>query len=106
MAGGVIDRYITPEHLSAFFGYRRKYRDMVPRPEPPTALAGTWLGGSTLDRFASFYKRVDRAVFYSPTHFEIVVVDKYNPERRYMGTLRLIGLEWKLTALAVSGAGL
>jgi hypothetical protein len=109
MADSVIDRYVTPEHLPVLLGYRQVYRGTV-RPalgltEPPTALAGTWLAGSGIDRFASFWVRVRRAVFYSPTRFLLEVEDKYRPGRRYIGTLELIGLDWKLTGLSVTGEG-
>jgi Protein of unknown function (DUF2939) len=110
MAGTVIDRYITPENLPVLLGYQRLYRGVV-RPalglkEPPTALAGTLLVGTSADRFASFWARVRRAVFDSPGVFEFEVEDKYRPERRYIGTLKLRGWEWKLTGLAVTGNGL
>ena len=109
MADVIIDRYVTPENLPVLLGYRRIYRGTV-RPalgleEPPTALAGTALAGTGLDRFASFWTRVRRAVFYSPTRFVLEVEDKYRPERRYVGTLELKGWEWKLTGLTVTGGG-
>jgi hypothetical protein len=109
MADSIIDRYVTPENLPILLGYRRIYRGTV-RPtlglvEPPTALAGSWLAGSSLDRFASFWTRVRRAVFESPTRFVLEVEDKYRPGRHYVGTLALTGWEWKLTGLTVTGGG-
>ena len=99
-----------PGKSPVLLGYQRLYRGVV-RPalglkEPPTALAGTWLVGTRVDRFASFWARVRRAVFDSPGVFEFEVEDKYRPERRYIGTLKLRGWEWKLTGLAVAGNGL
>jgi hypothetical protein len=110
LADSVIDRYVTPEHLPALFGYQRTYRTQI-RPalglkEPPTVLAGTWLAGGRIDRFASFWTRVHSAVFRSPTRFVLDVEDKFRPERRYIGTLELRDWTWKLTALTVSGSGL
>ena len=107
MAESVIDRYVTPEHLPVLLGYRRIYRGCV-RPalglkEPQSALAGTWLDGTAFDRFASFWVRVRRAVFMSPTHFVLEVEDKYRPGRHFVGTLELKGYEWKLTGLSVTG---
>jgi hypothetical protein len=104
MADTIIDRYVTPEHLPILLGYRRLYRGIA-KPaenlrEPQTVLAGT------VDRFASFWSRVRRAVFMSPTQFVLEVEDKYRPGRLYVGTLELRGWEWKLTALAVTGGGL
>ena len=109
LAESAVDRYITPENLPSFFGYRETYRNQI-RPalglaEPPTILAGTLFAGTPIDRIASFYARVRRAVFYSLTRFEVEIVDRYQPERRYVSTFELKGLEWKLTALAVLGAG-
>jgi DUF2939 family protein len=110
MAEGVIDRYVTPENLPVLLRYRRIYRGTV-RPalglkEPPTVLAGTWLGGSGPDRFASFWTRVRHATFLTPSRFILEVEDKYRPNRHYVGTLELRGWEWKLTGLAVTGGGL
>ena len=109
MADTIIDRYVTPENLPVLLGYRQIYRGTV-RPalglsEPTTALAGTWLADSRVDRLASFWKRVRRAEFTSPFRFELEVEDKYRPGRRYVGTMHLTGLDWKLTGLTVSGAG-
>jgi hypothetical protein len=110
MADGIIDRYVTPENLPVLLGYRRIYRGTVQpavdRQEPPTLLAGTWLGGGRIDRFASFWSRVRRAVFETPTRFVLEVEDKYRPGRAYVGTLELRGWEWKLTSLNVTGGGL
>ena len=109
MADSVIERYVTPEHLPVLLGYRRIYRGTV-RPalglkEPPSALAGTWLDGTAFDRFASFWVRVRRAVFMSPTRFVLEVEDKYRPGRQFVGTLELKGYDWKLTGLSVTGGG-
>ena len=110
VADTVIDRYVTPETLPVLFGYQRKYREHI-RPalglkEPSTVLAGTWLAGGRIDRFASFWARVKSAVFYSPTRFVLDVEDKFHPERHYIGTLELRDWTWKLTGLDVSGSGL
>ena len=43
-------------------------------------------------------------MFHSPTRFEIEVADRHRADRSYTGTLELKGLEWKLTALSMSGA--
>ena len=109
MAESVIERYVTPEHLPVLLGYRRIYRGSV-RPalglkEPPSALDGTWLDGTAFDRFASFWVRVRRAVFMSPTRFVLEVEDKYRPGRHFIGTLELKGYDWKLTGLSVTGGG-
>ena len=108
LAESAVDRYVTPENLPSFFGYRETYRTTI-RPalglkEPPTVLANTVFAGTLLDRMVSFYARVRRAVFYSLTRFEVEVIDRYQPERRYVSTFELKGWEWKLTALAVLGA--
>jgi hypothetical protein len=110
MAETVIDRYVTAENLPLLLGYRRIYRGtMQPAlglKEPPTVLAGSLLGGTAIDRFASFWSRVRSAIFYSPTRFVMEVEDKYRPERRYIGTLELRNWSWMLTNLQVTGGGL
>jgi hypothetical protein len=111
IADSVIDRYVTPEHLPVMLGYHRSVRGKlvpiapVPQPEPPTVLADTYFGGTPIDEFASFWKRVRRAVFLSPGRFEMEVEDKYKPNRRYVGTFELRGFEWKLVALSITGDG-
>jgi hypothetical protein len=97
LAGGAID----------LLGYHRFWRGTVrpvlAREEPPTALAGTLLAGSAVDRFASFWRRLKRAAFVSPTTVLVEVQDKYTSSRHYTATLGLQGWEWKLTGLAISG---
>jgi hypothetical protein len=110
MADTVIDRYVTPENLPLLLGYGRTYRGTVQpalgATEPATLLAGTWLSGGAIDRFASFWSRVRSATVQSPSRFVIEVEGKHRPDRRYVGTLELRGLEWKLTGLTVTGLGL
>jgi len=110
MANTVIDRYVTPENLPVLLGYRRIWRGTIQPAlgyeEPPTVMAGTLLTGSVIDRFASFWKRLRRAVIHSPSKVVLEVEDKYHPGRSYIGTLELRGLDWKLTELTVAGAGL
>jgi hypothetical protein len=105
-ADSVVERYVTAENLPLLLGYGRSTRAglrTAPGLEPPSALGGTFLAGSGADRFASFWTRVRRAVFYSPTRFELEVEDQHRPGRRYVGTLELKGLTWKLTGLSISG---
>ena len=109
LASNVIDRYVTPQNLPVLLGYRR-LRSSLPMAllpeEPPTALAGTMLQGSSLDRFASFWRRLHHATFHSPVKLVVEIEDKYNTARRYISTLELVGFEWKLTALAIAGPDL
>jgi hypothetical protein len=102
---GVIDRYVTPEHLPVQLGYHGFWRGTVRpvlRKEPPTALAGTPLADSAVDRFISFLRRLRRATFVSPTTIVIEIQDKYTAGRHYTTTLGLQGWEWKLTGLSIS----
>ena len=109
LASNVIDRYVTPHNLPVLLGYRR-LRGTLPMAllpqEPPTALAGTVFAGTSIDRFASFWRRLRHATFHSPGKLVIEIEDKYNTARHYISTLELVGLEWKLTALAISGPDL
>lgn len=106
-ADTVIDRYVTPENLPVFLGYRETYKGTI-RPalglkEPPTVLAGTFLAGGSLDKGLSFWKRVRRAVFTSPRRVLLEVEDQYHAGRRYTGTMELRGFSWKLTGLSIAG---
>lgn len=104
-----IDRFVTPEYLPVLLGFRRFWRGSVQpalgREEPPTVFAGTLFAGSLLDKAASFWKRLKRAVFHSPMHLEVEIEDKYRPGRTYTGLLELQGWQWKLTNLTISEAG-
>jgi len=110
ITNSVIDRYVTPENLPVLLGYRRIWRGTIQPAlgyeQPPTVMAGTLLAGSVIDRFASFWKRLRRAVIHSPSKVVVEVEDKYNSGRSFIGTLELRGLDWKLTELTVAGAGL
>lgn len=107
MANTVIDRYVTPENLPVLLGYRRIWRGTIQPalgyPGPPTVLADTFLADSAIDRFASFWKRLRRAVIHSPGKIVVEVEDKYTPGRSFIGTFELKGLQWKLTDLSVAG---
>lgn len=107
LADTVIDRYVTPEQLPVFLGYREVYKGSI-RPalglkEPPGPLANTPLADTGIDRMAGFWKRVRKAVFVTPRRLLLEVEDKSRPHRRYTGTLELIGYEWKLTGLSIAG---
>jgi Protein of unknown function (DUF2939) len=109
LAGNVIDRYVTPQNLPVLLGYRRlrgTLRPVLGLPEPPTVLTGTMFAGSSIDRFASFWKRLRRATFHIPGKLVVEVEDKYTAGRTYTSTLELVGFEWKLTALTISSADL
>ena len=103
----VVDRYVTAERLPVLLGYRRMWRGTVQPAigveEPRTALADTMFDGTAIDRFVSFWKRLRSAIFHSPTYLEIEIQDKYTPGKSYRSTFELIGWEWKLTRLAISG---
>ena len=110
MASTAIDRYVTPENLPVFLGYRRLWRGTIQPAlgyeEPPTVLRGTFLELSAIDRFASFWKRLRRGVIHSPAKIVLEVEDKHVPGRTYIGTLELKSWEWKLTHLSIAGIGL
>lgn len=103
-----IDRFVTPEYLPVLLGFRRFWRGTVQPAigpeEQPTVFAGTLFAGSALDKAASFWRRLKRAVFHSPIHLEVEIEDKYRPGRSYTALLELQGWQWKLTHLAVNEA--
>lgn len=89
----LVARYVTPAGLPQLFGARQFYRERISG-EAAAMAAEPWHV-----RAAGFWSRVKRAEFHSPTAFEIEMADRNDPTRRYVGLLRLRGLEWKLTEL-------
>ena len=91
--GGVVDRYVTPEHLPVLLGYHRfcvaPVRPVLGREAPRTVLTDTLLAGSAVDRFISFLRRLRRAAFVSPTTIVVEIQDKYTAHRHYTATLGL-----------------
>ena len=52
-------------------------------------------GGS--DAFLALISRLRRIELHSPFHFEFEIADRQDPRRRFVSTMRLRGLDWKLT---------
>lgn len=88
----IVDSYVTPEGLPQLFSYRKTYRDVSG--ETAALEAMPWH-----ERVASFWSRIKRAEFKSPSAFEIEMADRNDPTRHYVGLLELRGFEWKLTEL-------
>lgn len=91
----MVDNYANAEGLPKLFAYRQSYRGAVGHVEEPKTLAN--LPG----RVQRAWSRVRRAVFTSPTRFEMEMADKNDPNRSFSGVLEFTGLEWKLVALHV-----
>ena len=89
----IVESYVTPEGLPQLFGMRQFYRENVSGAAAADA-ARPWH-----ERVASFWSRIKRAEFHSPTEFEIEMADRNDPTRHYIGLLKLRGVEWKLTEL-------
>ncbi len=106
----IVDQWVTPHGLPQAYNARDTWRNSV-RPNlpvqqpPPPLFAEASLDASPFERFAAFWRRVQRAAFISMTQVEIEVADRYEPERRYIGRMELKGLDWKLTSLKVAGSG-
>ena len=98
MVDRFIESYVTPEGLPKLFRYRKSWNDKV-KAEPD---AEADLG--TLERARTFYRRLNRASFTSPTRIEIDVSDRLNPDRRYVSVMELHGFEWKLAELHIVGS--
>lgn len=106
LADTVIDRYVTPEQLPVFLGYRETYKGTI-RPalglkDPPTVLKDTPLAGTGIDKGLSFWKRVRRAVIVSPFRMLLEVEDQFTHGRSYTATMELRGLQWQLTQISIS----
>ncbi|MDQ8700043.1 DUF2939 domain-containing protein [Hyphomicrobium sp. LHD-15] len=89
----IVESYVTPEGLPQLFGMRQYYRENVSGAAAADA-ARPWH-----ERVASFWSRIKRAEFHSPTEFEIEMADRNDPTRHYIGLLKLRCVEWKLTEL-------
>lgn len=108
----LIERYVTAEGAPKLWTLRETWRNRV-RPvvlsEPTTALAGTWLAGSSVDRALSVARRVDRVAFTSPLRMELEIRDRIVEQRRWTAVLELKGTSWTLTKVRVqrtpAGAG-
>jgi hypothetical protein len=89
----LVASYVTPEGLPQLFGVRQFYRETITG-EQARLDAMPWR-----ERAASFWSRIKRAEFHSPTEFEIEMADRNDPTRHYVGLLKLRGLEWKVVEL-------
>lgn len=89
----MVASYVTPEGLPQLFGMRQFYRENISG-EAAAAAMLPWH-----ERATGFWSRIKRAVFHTPTKFEIEIADRNDPSRHYIGLLELRGLEWKLTEL-------
>ena len=94
----LVATYVTPEGLPQLFGARQFYRENISG-EQAKLDAMPWH-----ERAQSFWSRIKRAEFHSPTDFEIEMADRNDPTRHYVGLLKLRGLEWKLVELRVRPA--
>ncbi len=91
----MVENYANAEGLPKLFAYRQTYRGAVGHVEEPKTLAN--LPG----RVQRAWSRVRRAVFTSPTRFEMEMADKHDPSRSFAGVLELTGFQWKLVSLHV-----
>ncbi|MFA5950488.1 MAG: DUF2939 domain-containing protein [Hyphomicrobium sp.] len=89
----MISNYVNAEGLPQLFTYRKFYRESISG-EAAAEAARPWR-----ERVASFWSRIKRAEFKSPTSFEIEMADRHDPSRVYVGLLKLRGIEWKLCEL-------
>jgi hypothetical protein len=89
----IVESYVTPEGLPQLFGMRQFYRENVSGDAAADA-ARPWH-----ERVKSFWSRIKRAEFHSPTEFEIEMADRNDPTRHYIGLLKLRGVQWKLAEL-------
>ncbi len=111
MTDRLVDRMVTPQGVAqlarsddvmAAIARAAGIRQTAPARGPRSvAKAGT---ADAEGEFLSLVTRLQRIALYSPVHFEFEIADRRNPSRRYVSTMRLRGLEWKLTEVRVVGA--
>jgi hypothetical protein len=98
MVDRFIESYVTPEGLPKLFRYRNTWNGTVKgHVDDEDKL-------DALERVKAFYRRLARAEFKSPGRIEIEMIDRFQPDRRYVSTLELHGFEWKLAELRIVGA--
>ena len=100
----LIDRYVSAEGAPRLWTLRETWRNKV-RPivlaEPQSALAGTVLAESSLDRALSVARRVERVAFTTPLRMELEIRDRIVEQRRWTAVLELKGMTWTLTEVHV-----
>lgn len=92
-----VESYVTPEGLPKLFRYRNKWNGTVKGEVDEDDKL------EFFERAKAFYRRLHRAEFSSPTRIEIEMLDKFDPERRYVSVMELHGFEWKLAELRIIG---
>lgn len=104
VADPLIERYVTAEGAPRLWSLRETWRKRI-RPvvlaEPQSALAGTWLADTSLDKALSMARRVDKVAFTSPLRMEFEIRDRIVEDRRWRAVLELRGQAWMLTQVHV-----
>jgi hypothetical protein len=101
IADPLIERYVTAEGAPRLWAWRQTWKEKV-RPklglaEPPSALQGTWLADTVVDRAWTVWKRVEQASIDGPTRLRVEVRDRLVENRRWRVALELRSLTWVLT---------
>ncbi len=92
-----VESYVTPEGLPKLFRYRNKWNGTVKGEVDEDDKL------EFFERAKAFYRRLHRAEFSSLTRIEIEMLDKFDPDRRYVSVMELHGVEWKLAELRIIG---
>lgn len=92
-----IEHYVTPEGLPKLFRYRKTWNGTIKRQRDDED------EGAFHERAKAFYSRMVRADFQSLTRVEIEMIDRDQPQRRYVSVMELHGTEWKLAELRIVG---
>jgi len=92
-----VESYVTAEGLPRLFRYRNKWNGTVKSEVDEDDKLDFF------ERTKAFYRRLHRAEFTSLTRIEIEMLDKFDPERRYVSVMELHGFEWKLAELRIIG---
>lgn len=90
-------RYISPQGLPQLYQLKQGYRTRIKGLENEDLLP-------LRERVRRFLRRIRRAEFVSLTLVEIEVADRDDPTRHVVGTMSLVGFEWKLTGIRVKDA--
>jgi hypothetical protein len=101
VADPLIERYVTAEGAPRLWAWRQTWKERI-RPrlglaEPSSALHGTWLAGTVLDRAWTVGQRVERVSLDRPTRVTLEIRDRLVENRRWRVALELRSLTWMLT---------
>ena len=111
IADRLIDQYVTPQGVAGLTAARgglgRLGNGAKLAASGELSLAMDALSSpdeeGRMQRFLSFYSRIQRAEFRAFDLVEFEIVDRHKPSRRFISEFKLVNLEWKLIGVRLQG---